>query len=151
MRADLMDFIALEDRVGASWIDINGHMDVEWYDRVFDRAETRLLAELGIDDDYIRRTEHSIFRVERTIRYQRELLLGAEVTVRSRILWADGKRIHHAHALWNEGSGTVAAECDVVSLHVDLRRRRSVRIADAAVRASLESMAAAHSADGPSA
>lgn len=138
--------VSFAGEVAPAWIDANDHMNVSWYDTVFDKAEQRFFEAFGIDDDFIRRTRKSFFRLERLVRYERELLLGDQVEARSRVIWSDFRRIHHFHELWNTGQGYRAAVADAISIHVDLAIRRSTPIEMPEVREPLEQLLAECSA-----
>lgn len=140
-------FVGFEGVVGDDWIDANGHMNVAWYDKVFDQAESRLFTAFGIDEAYIARVRHGMFRIEKTIRYERELLLGDRVRVLGRIVAFDGKGIRHTHDLVNLGTGRRAATATYASLHVDLSRRKVAPVSDPVVLDALKALAAAHGAD----
>lgn len=135
-----------EGRVLPEWVDANGHMNVSFYDRVFDAAEHSLFAAFGIHDAFIRRTGFTIFRLDKLIRYQRELMQGDAIAVHSRIVWTDFRRVHAFHELMNVDASYRAATDDALSIHVDLSRRKSAVIVDPDVRQSLERLAAAHAA-----
>lgn len=137
-------FAGYEGEVEPGWIDINGHMNVVWYDKVFDIAETRLFAAFGIEDAYTRRTGRGTFRVEKRIRYERELLEGDRLRVESRIASPDGRVLRSTHELVNVTRGGRAGLAEFVSLHVDLSLRKASRIADTRVLSLLNAMAAAH-------
>ncbi|WP_047146785.1 thioesterase family protein [Aquamicrobium sp. LC103] len=130
--------------VKPEWIDANRHMNVSAYDLVFDIAEKDFFAAFGVGDDYINRTEFSCFRLERLIRYERELLLDDPLEVRSRVAWTDYRKIHHFHELWNVRDGYRAAFADVVSVHVDLSLRKAATVELAEVRQPLEKFATEH-------
>lgn len=136
--------VTYRGRVETGWIDVNRHMNVSSYDRVFDLAETAFFAEFGVEDNLIARTQMSFFRLERLVRYERELLPGDILHVHSQIIWTDFRRIHHFHELWNPGTNERAAFVDAISIHVDLRRRRSTEIALPDVRIPLERLVLAH-------
>lgn len=132
--------------VAADWIDANEHMNVSWYDSLFDIAEMRFFDAFGIDDAYIHRTGLSFFRLERFVLYERELLVGDTVEARSRVLWSDFRRVHHFHELWNIEKGYRAALVDAISIHVDLGKRKSARIEMPEIRQPLETLLAEHTA-----
>ena len=117
--------ISYRGRVAPNWVDVNRHMNVSWYDRVFDMAEHTLFEAFGIEDGYIARTRLSIFRLERLVRYERELLEADAIEVASRVVWTDFRRVHHFHELRNVAKGYRAASVDALSIHVDLRLRKS--------------------------
>ncbi len=137
-------FIGLRGAVGAADIDVNGHMNVLGFDRLFDVAESALFLAFGIGGPNIARTGKSVFRLEKTIRYERELFRGDRVEIRSLLLGSDGRRIHHFHELWNLERDQRSACFDGLSIHVDLARRRAAWIEDPAVLAALEAGLSAH-------
>lgn len=140
-------FVGYEGVVGDDWIDFNGHMNVNWYDRVFDAAESALFEAFGIDEAYVARTRHGMFRIEKAIRYERELLLGDRVRVAGRISAFDGRGVRHVHELVNVGTGVRAATATYASLHVDLSRRKVASVSDPEVLAALRALAGAHGAE----
>ena len=141
-------FVGFEGIVGEDWIDSNGHMNVTWYDRVFDAAESRLFEAFGVDEAYIARTQHGMFRVEKAIRYERELLVGDRIRVTGRISAFDGRGVRHTHDLVNLATGKRAATATYASLHVDLARRKVAAVSDPDVLAALRALARAHGAEG---
>lgn len=138
--------ISYRGHVERQWIDINQHMNVAWYDHVFDVAETTFFRTFGITDEHIAKTGFSMFRLERLVRYERELLPGESIEVRSMIAWTDFKRVHHFHELWNTQSRCRAASVDALSIHVDLSTRKSAVMTRQENRLPLEELAARHAA-----
>lgn len=136
--------VGYEGVVGEDWIDANGHMNVAWYDRVFDEAESRLFEAFAIDDSYIRRSGFGTFRVEKHIVYEREIMRGDRIRVDCRIVSTDERVIRHAHELVNVGRGERAAISRAVSVHVDLAKRKVVRCVDPAVTGPLRALARLH-------
>jgi acyl-CoA thioester hydrolase len=141
--------LSFRGSVTEAWIDVNRHMNVSAYDVVFDAAEKAFFEMFGIGDAYIRRTDMSCFRLEKFIRYERELVLGDPLEVRSRVAWTDFRRIHHFHELWNVGAGYRAACADSLSIHVDLRLRKAAAMEMPEVREPLAALAQAHAALPP--
>lgn len=137
-------YISFRGKVEPQWLDVNQHMNVSWYDRVFDTAESDLFEVFGIHDDYIRATSFSFFRLEKSVRYERELMPDARLEARSVILWTDLKRVHHFHELWNIDENYRAATVEGLSIHVDLRLRKAatITVEDTATRLSV--LAAEH-------
>lgn len=144
VEGDPQPYVSFRGKVEPHWLDTNRHMNVSWYDRVFDCAEGDLFDAFGIRDAYIRRTSYSLFRLEKNIRYERELMVGGQLEVRSLVLWTDLKRIHHFHELWNVDQGYRAATAEGLSIHVDLRLRKSTKIVDIEVIAPLIQFAVGH-------
>ncbi len=111
--------------VRPEWIDENGHMNMAYYVVVFDGAIDHLWSAIGLGAPYRERTQHGTFAAESHIIYRAELLLGDEAQVSTQILAADSKRIHLAHEMRRPG-GEVAAQQEVMLLHVSLKSRRVV-------------------------
>lgn len=137
-------FIGLHDRVGADLIDINGHMNVLGFDKLFDEAENRLFHAFGMGEPYLERTGKSMFRLEKLVRYESELFRGDAIEIRSYLLATDFKRIHHFHELWDLQQNRRSAMFDALSIHVDLAIRRAALVDDAATRRNLADCAAIH-------
>ncbi len=112
--------------VRPEWIDENGHMNMAYYVVVFDGAIDHLWLALGLGEAYRQRTRHGTFAAEAHIHYRAELLQGDRVHVATQIVAADHKRIHLAHEMRREDSGTVVAQQEVMLLHVSLVTRRVV-------------------------
>jgi len=134
---------AHEDQVIAAWIDRNGHLNLAYYLVIFDRATDAVFDLLGIGAAYTEASGHSLFVVETHTLYERELAQGARVRVESRILGADAKRLHLAHAMRRAEDDARAALLEAVVLHVDLATRRAVPF-PLAQAATLAEMAQAH-------
>ncbi len=111
--------------VRPDWIDYNGHMNVGYYLVAFDLATEAVCVHLGVGADYRHRADASMFVVEAHVTYDREVLEGAPLAFRSRIVDFDAKRIHLLHRMFHAQDGFLAATNELMCLHVDLRLRRS--------------------------
>ena len=67
---------------------------------------------------------------------------GTLVTVESRMLGADAKRLHHFHIMRNAETGAVAATFEVLSLTVDMTTRKAGSLAPADLQRALDAVAA---------
>lgn len=105
------------------YIDIMGHMNVMWYTHLFDYATRNLFAGFGLGSVYVERTGMGSFALESHIRYLREVRLGEEVSVRSRMLARSEKTLHFMHFMVRERDGALAATIEVVGAHADLTKR----------------------------
>lgn len=133
--------ITLRGQIGGEVIDANRHMNVSGFDRLFDQAETAMFLRFGIGDDYILSRQRSLFRLEKFVRYERELLVGQAYDVRSWIIGTDGRRIHHFHELWDCDNDRRSAFYDCLAIHVNLERRKSAVIEDATILEALRGFA----------
>jgi acyl-CoA thioester hydrolase len=138
-------FAGYEGEVLPEWIDFNGHMNLAYYIVVFDYATDLFFDTIGIGRRYKDETLHGTFVAETHNRYERELLAGERVSVASRILGADQKRIHLAHEMFRCSDGARAATQELLFLSIDLKRRRVVPfLPEAAARVA--AAVAAHAA-----
>jgi acyl-CoA thioester hydrolase len=131
------------DTVRPEWIDFNGHMNVAYYVLAFDRATDKFFDWLGLDEAYRQATNRSTFALEQHILYLREVRLGDPLRFTTQLIDHDAKRIHYFHRMYHDGEGYLAATTEIVSLHVDLGRRRGVALG-APENARLLALAAAH-------
>ncbi|MBB2970343.1 thioesterase family protein [Mesorhizobium sp. RMAD-H1] len=101
------------------WIDYNGHLNMAYYNVIFDRGGDEFLAALGFGPSYAADRRLTIYTAEVHICYVRELHLGDTVTVTSRLIDFDEKRLHSYNEILHK-DGWLAATAEVLSLHVDM-------------------------------
>src|SRR6478752_6871042 len=118
-------WISVRDTVQEEWIDFNGHMTNAAYVAAFDIASVALLHRIGIDPAYREREGCSTFALELHTVFHRELGRNERYAVETRVLDFDTKRIHIFHEVKNATEGFLAASFEVVTIHVDLKLRRS--------------------------
>ncbi len=128
--------------VPLDWLDYNGHMTEARYLHAFGNATDRFMEIIGCDSDYIA-SGGSFFTVETHIRHLDEVHAGAPLQIHTRVLGAEGKKMH----LWHEmtSQGRVLASGEHMLLHVDLETRRSAPPA-AHIEATLQAFAQAQAA-----
>ncbi|MEV0354814.1 thioesterase family protein [Nocardia sp. NPDC050697] len=112
-------------RVDESWIDFNDHMNAMYYGIVVYRGQEKLSELIGMGADYTERTGLGKVIVQSTLGFERELLRGDELEIRSWLLGVDSKRFHVLHEVFSLGSGYRAAVSEQLDLHFDLAGRRS--------------------------
>jgi len=87
--------------VEPGWIDYNGHLNMAYYNVLFDRAVDEAYELIGIGHDYLARRRHSTFTAEVHVRYLRELHAGDPVRVTFQLLDYDAKRIYYFEQLFH--------------------------------------------------
>ena len=107
--------------VPVDWLDYNGHMTESRYLHAFADASDRLMEIVGCDQDYIA-SGGSFFTAETHIRHIGEAKLGERIEVRTRVLMAEGKKMH----LWHEmyAGARLLATAEHILIHVSLETRR---------------------------
>ena len=104
--------------VEPQWTDYNGHLNMAYYNVLFDRAADHGLSALGIDLDYVKTRKVTIYTAEAHITYVRELHADQKVYATFRIVDYDSKRLHVFQELYHE-DGWLAATSEIMSLHID--------------------------------
>jgi acyl-CoA thioester hydrolase len=137
-------FVSSIMRVEEAWIDYNGHLNMAYYNVLFDRAVDEAYELLGIGHDYLLRRKHSTFTAEVHVRYLRELHVGDPVRVTFQLLDYDSKRIHYFEQLFHAHEGWVSATSENMTLHVDMEAKKVAGFPDDVSR-RLAAMKAAHS------
>jgi acyl-CoA thioester hydrolase len=113
-----------------AWIDFNGHLNMAYYNVLFDRAcdEAFELARIGAS--YVRAREHSFFAAEVHVRYLRELKIGTPVRATFQLIDYDHKRVHFFQQLFHATEGWVSATSENLALHVDLGKKKTANFPD---------------------
>lgn len=110
--------------IDPAWIDYNGHLNMAYYNVLFDRSLDEAGLELGLGPDYVA-SGFSWFTAEIHVRYLRELHADDRVTGIIRLIDADSKRLHWWQELWCETRGFLSATCETMTVHVDLGLRKA--------------------------
>jgi acyl-CoA thioester hydrolase len=147
-RADLeplffAPFVSSVMRVEPSWIDYNGHLNMAYYNVLFDRCVDEAYELLGIGADYLSKRGHSTFTAEAHVRYVRELHEGDPVRVTFQLLDYDSKRIHYFEQLFHATDGWVSATSENMTLHVNMAAKKVAPFPDTVLR-TLARMKASH-------
>ena len=117
-------FVSSVMKVEPAWIDYNGHLNMAYYNVLFDRAVDEVFELLGCGADYVK-TGFSTFTAEVHVRYLRELHAGDPVRVTFQLLDYDAKRMHYFEQLFHAEEGWVSATSENMSLHVDMAAKKT--------------------------
>lgn len=139
--------LTVQGLVEPRFVDAMGHMNVAWYVHFFDRGVWAFFAQLGLDEPYLHAKNRGMFAVEENLRYLAELREGATLDVHTGLLEARPKTLRLLQYMVDRDRQVVAAVCEVVAVHIDLRTRRSVEF-EANLLARLQSAPLAPSAEG---
>jgi acyl-CoA thioester hydrolase len=121
------------DIVAADWVDYNRHMNVAFYVLVFDRATDNLLDHLEVGASYAKTTGASTFVMESHTFYLREMILGAAIRVETQLIDFDSKKLHYFHLMYHTTKNYLAATHEQMSIHVNLKTRRSSAFPEAVI------------------
>ena len=99
------------------WIDFNGHLNMAYYNVLFDQGVDQAYGEIGLGPEY-QRTGCTTYVAEFHVCYLRELHKGDRVYTTFQLLDHDEKRFHSFQELWHV-DGWLAATAEGLTLHVD--------------------------------
>jgi acyl-CoA thioester hydrolase len=117
-------FVSSRMKVEPAWIDYNGHLNMAYYNVLFDRAVDEVFELLGCGAEYVEKG-FSTFTAEVHVRYLRELKEGDPVRVTFQLLEYDSKRMHYFEQLFHAEEGWVSATSENMSLHVDMAAKKT--------------------------
>jgi len=136
-------FLSSIMQIEPQWIDYNGHLNMAYYNVMFDRAIDELWLQLGIGPTYMRERHGSTFTAECHVRYLREIHLGDPVQVAVLLLAADEKRLHTFEELRHATEGWVSATSENITIHIDMTMRKTGPFPPD-IRARIAAVAEAH-------
>jgi len=135
-------FLSPPMAVEPEWLDYNGHLNMAYYNVLFDRGVDAVWQRLGLGPDYSAARGHTTYIAEFHLRYLREIHLGDSVRASYQILDYDSKRLHFYQELIHT-DGWVSASGEGLMLHIDQSGPR-VAPMPADIFAEVEKLAAEH-------
>jgi acyl-CoA thioester hydrolase len=136
-------FLSSVMQIEQQWIDYNGHLNMAYYNVMFDRAIDQLWLKLGIGPSYMKERGGSTFTAECHVRYLREIHLGDPVQVSVLLVAADEKRLHTFEELRHATEGWLSATSENMTIHIDMEKRKTAPF-PADIRARIAAVANAH-------
>src|SRR6195952_4732747 len=118
-------FLSSVMQIEPQWIDYNGHLNMAYYNVMFDRAIDELWRRLGIGPGYMKTRHGSTFTAECHVRYLREIHLGNPVQVSILLVGADEKRLHTFEELRHASEGWLSATSENMTVHIDMAARKT--------------------------
>lgn len=137
-------FVSRILEIEKDWIDYNGHLNMAYYNVLFDRCADEAFELLGMGPRYAEARKLTTYTAEIHVCYVRELHLGDQVRSTFHLLDHDEKRFHAFQEL-KHVDGWLAATCEVLTLHVDMSGPKVCPF-PTDILAKLEAMHAAHAA-----
>lgn len=138
-------FLSSVMAIEPQWIDYNGHLNMAYYNVLFDRAIDELWLKLGIGPAYLKARGGSTFTAECHVRYLREIHLGDPVQVSILLVAADDKRLHTFKELRHATEGWISATSENMTIHMDMNARK-VAPFPPDIRARIAALANVHQA-----
>ena len=114
------------EKIIKDWTDYNGHLNVAFYVHVFDLAADIMLDSFKMGGTSAKRDKKTTFVAEMYTAYKQEVRLEEEVETHLTYVDHDKKRIHYRLSMFNKEKKYLAATNEVLSLYVDLHKRKVV-------------------------
>lgn len=131
-------------KVEPQWIDYNGHLNMAYYNVLFDRCTDEAFAMFGLGQEYVETRNASFYTMEVHITYLRELMLDAPIRLTLQLLDFDAKRCHIFVQMYHAEQGYLAATSEMIFMHVDMIKKRAASFPDD-VLVGIKAMHEAHS------
>jgi len=110
-----------------SELDHMGHMNVVAYAAKFDEGTWNFFNDIGLTPSYLRSSGKATAAVKYEVVYERELLAGDVVTVRTHLTRLGTTSFAFRHEMWNGENGERVATADCTGVLIDRDTRRPVR------------------------
>ena len=137
-------FVSRVMEIKSDWIDYNGHLNMAYYNVLFDTCSDDAFETMGLGPAYAKERRLTIYTAEVHLCYVRELHLGDKVTVTYQLIDHDTKRLR-AYQEIRHADGWLAATSENLSLHIDMTGPKVAPFPHD-VMVQVEAMAAAHAA-----
>ena len=121
-----MKMILKTEKVIKEYTDYNNHLNVAYYVRIFDIAADVMLDNFNMGGKSAQENKKTTFVAEMYTTYNQEVRLGEEVETHVTYVDHDKKRIHYRLSMFHKEKKYLAATNEVLSLYVDLNKRKVV-------------------------
>ena len=111
-------------RVEPGWIDYNGHLNMAYYNVLFDRAVDEVYELLGLGLDYVKTASAPPSPPKCMCAICASLLSTTPVRVSFRLLGFDTKRMHYFEELHHAEEGWLSATSETMALNVDMTAKK---------------------------
>lgn len=136
-------FVSNAMTIEKDWIDYNGHLNMAYYNVLFDRGTDAAFVVLGLDPGYVEERRLTVYTAEIHVCYVREIHLRDQVAVSFQLLDSDDKRLRFYQEIRHATEGWLAATSEQLALHVDMAGPK-VAPFPADIQAKVDAMRAAH-------
>lgn len=136
-------FAEFRSEVLPEWVDHNGHMGIRSYTKVFDQAAHLFYRHLGIHRESLKPANGSIFALQESSWFRREVMLGDPLLVESQLIDCDHNKVVMFHTLIQTRDDYIAAKYEIIEIHIDMTTRKPAPF-PASVQARLAEVMSAH-------
>ena len=117
-------FAQFRTTVKPEWVDHNGHMGIRSYTTVIDQAVSRFYRYLGLSRETLKAQGNSIFALQETSWFRREVMQDDPLLVTSQLIDFDHNKVVSFHQLHQSRDDYVAAMNEIIEIHIDMTTRK---------------------------
>lgn len=117
--------VQLSMAVPPEWEDRNGHVNVQYYQTLYELGGYQVLEDMEVGDAYLQATNFGLFDLEHHLHYRAEIMVGDQVSCFNRILARNDKRFHGIYFIVNDSRETLACTLEYITAGVTLGLRRT--------------------------
>jgi len=137
-------FVSKVMGIRKDWIDYNGHLNMAYYNVLFDQCADEAFELMGMGAAYAKDRRLTVYTAEVHVCYVQELHLSHSVVGTFQLLDCDNKRLRCYQEL-RHVDGWLAATSEVLTLHIDMSGPK-VSPFPPDVQEKVDAMRAAHAA-----
>jgi acyl-CoA thioester hydrolase len=117
--------------VPPDWEDRNGHVNVQYYLKLYELGGYEILEDADLGGNYLEQNQYGLFDFENHLSFRAEIHVGDRVSTYNRLLAMNHKRFHGMYLIVNDTRKQLACTVEYVTGGVDLRNRRTAVFPDA--------------------
>lgn len=122
--------VLAEHTIPPEWEDQNGHVNIQYYQTLYEIGGWPMLGRAGVDEEYFKNRRLGIFDLEHHVYYLSELHVGELVTIHGRFLAKNRKRIHGMIFIVNADRNELACTLEFMATSANLSTRRTNEFPD---------------------
>jgi len=111
--------------VPPEWEDRNGHVNVQYYQTLYELGGWQILEGIEINERYLAARHAGIFDLEHHTHYLTEIHVGETVSVHNRMLGRNDKLFHGIFFIVNDTNQQLACTIEYLSIYVNLQVRHT--------------------------
>lgn len=108
-----------------NWQDQNGHVNIQYYQKLYDLSGWGMFNQLGVDQTYFSERKLGLFDLEHHLYYLHELHVGDVVSLHCRYLAKNKKRMHGIVFIVNESRNQLSSTLEFIATGANLQTRRT--------------------------
>jgi len=117
--------VHLSMTVPPEWEDRNGHVNVQYYQALYELGGYQVLEDMNVGDAYLQATNFGLFDLEHHLHYRAEIMVGDQVSCYNRILTRNEKRFHGMYFIVNDSRESLACTVEYITAGIALGLRRT--------------------------